>query len=89
MFRLAELSTKSHNELIERTKTMTELHITRDTNRPSRSAIACRVSYSDTTDAPHELRQVGPVWNNVIHYRGVYETPEAARAAARAYIRGG
>lgn len=64
----------------------TEVSIAYDTSRPKRSRASYRVSFVETDAAPRGLRQVGPVWNNVVSYRGVYATRDEAESAARDYV---
>jgi hypothetical protein len=66
--------------------TNTEILISYDTGRESRDHAAYRVTYVATDAACHELRQIGEVWNNVAHYRGVYPTRHAAEAAGSEYL---
>ena len=67
----------------------TELQITRNISRPSRDAASYRVTYAQISESDcHELRQIGDVWNNILHLRGVYATLAEAEAAATRYITG-
>jgi len=63
-----------------------EILISYDTSRASRDHAAYRVSYVKTDAACHALRQIGDVWNNLAHFRGVYATQEEAETAASEYL---
>jgi len=64
----------------------TELNISYDTSRPSRSHGAYSVSLAETADAAHPLRQIGPTMNGTVHYRGVFDDYVQAIGAALDYI---
>lgn len=61
------------------------LHLSYDTSRPAHRADAYKVSIVQTDRLPHALRQIGPVYNGIVHYRGVYATRDAAHRAASDY----
>jgi hypothetical protein len=63
----------------------TAINVTYNTSRNKRDRDAYRVSLLDTEAAPHALRQIGEVWNNVIRYCGVYASRAEAEAAAEEY----
>ena len=67
------------------TITNIEVQIQYDTTRAKSEPSAYRVSLGESDGIPHPLRQIGPVWNNVVYYRGVYATRKEAAQAARRF----
>lgn len=66
----------------------TAVQISYNVSQPKSDASAYKTFYSATADPEHDLRQIGTVWNDVVRYRGVYASHDAARRAATAYLRG-
>lgn len=64
---------------------MYELILTYDTSRPAHRKDAYKMSISPSDAEPCEMEQVGPVFNGIVHYRGVYETRAAAWEAYHLY----
>ena len=63
-----------------------ELSIYRDLSANSRRPTAYTVGISESTEPSRPLRQTGPVWNNIVSYRGVFDDRRAAVEAALDYI---
>ena len=63
-----------------------EIRITFDTNGNARSLRNYEISVYKTDEPPHEMRQIGPVYNGIVSYRGVFATREAGLRAALAYL---
>jgi hypothetical protein len=65
------------------------VHISYKTDRRPNDRSAYRVTIGQTGNdvaPPHDLRQLGVVWNGVVEYLGVYETEAQAATAVRAYV---
>ena len=63
-----------------------EIRITFDTNGNARSLRNYKISVYETDEAPHEMRQIGPVYDGIVSYRGVFATREEGLRVAVAYL---
>ena len=63
-----------------------ELNISYDISRNGRNPASYEVSLTESDEALQSLRQIGPVWNNIIKYRGVFPSRRDAADAALNYL---
>ena len=62
----------------------TQIRISHKTDRAGLGGYS--VDLYETEDAAHELRQIGPMENGVLYYRGVLATDDEALRAALDYL---